>query len=175
MKSSLTLAFVFSFSILFAQTSERHLRKVDMYSYKVDSCHTQLDTLKFTFDSIKVTTNIYKEKYFTVSHFENSNTNLTIVYYFKAKELILVRVSERSPKFNDLYHYYSFYISDNKIVSKKNRFSLRQYMAVALDNDIYEVYGYNKTFNNDFLKQYIFTLRDKIKLQLTKDITNGGF
>jgi len=175
MKSIWTFTFFFSFSILFAQTSDRHLRKIDMYAYKIDSSHLHFDSLKFTFDSITVKIKIYNDKLFSISHFANSNTDLTISYYLKDKKLILVRVSEQSPVFDDLYNYSYFYISNNKIISEKCRLNLRPCMAIPLDKDIYELFGYNKTFNRDFLKQYIFNLHDKIKLQLTKDITNGGF
>jgi len=176
MKSFWTITFFFSFSILFAQPAESDLRKIDIYAYNLENSNLQLDSLSVIFDSISVKTNIYEQKLLTVSHFTNSNTDLTINYYFEDKKLILVRVNEQSPKSKDLYNYSSFYISDNKIISKKYYHNINTGMLIPSDDkEFYELYGYNKTFNSDFLEKYIFDLLDKIKTTANKRYSKCGF
>ena len=167
MKSFLTFAFFFSFIVLYAQNSEKHLRKIDRYADRIDNSQLQLDSINSIFDSITVKTSIYKDKLFSISHFENSNTDLAIIYYFKDKNLILVKVVEQSPGFKDLNKYSSFYISDDKIISEKYCHNIRTGI-IPFDRDIYELYGYNKAFNRDFLELYIFNLLDKIKTTANK-------
>jgi hypothetical protein len=156
---------------VFSQLSHRKLIHIDKYAYKMDGSQ-RLDSLELKFDSIEVYVIISENKLATVNKFINSNSVLSIDYYFKNSKLILVRVHEKSPKFPDQYNFSSFYFSNDSIVSEKSRFTIPQGLPIPMEFDIYELFGYNRTFSSNFIKEFIVTLLEKTKLPPTACISH---
>ena len=170
-KSTLIVASLIICGNIFSQISQRKLINIDKYAYKIETS-PRLDSFELKFDSIKVSVFISENKFSTVNKFINSNSTLSVDYYFKKSKLILVRVDEKSPKFIDQYNYSSFYFSNDSIVSEKSRWTIPHGLTYPKEFDIYELFGYNRTFSNNFLKEYIVTLYEKIKLPPTTATRN---
>ena len=152
---------------LFGQDRLSKTDRIGLYAYKIDTAQTKIDSFSLSFDSIGVSVKTKTNKIATINLFERSKSLLIIEYYFKDKRLLLVNVSEQSPKFDDLHSYSIFYYDNGKIFDEKYRHTIRSCLAIPMDKSIYDLYGYNPDLNSKFLKKYIVELLDKIKLQAT--------
>ena len=136
---------------------------LSLYAYQIDTAKTKTDSFNLSLDSIQVGVKTKTNKIATTNFFEKSKTHLTIDYYFKDNDLVLVNIAEQSPKFDDLHSYSVFYYDKGKLFDEKYRHTIRPCLAIPMDKTIYELYGYNPTLNSDFLKAYVVKLLDKIK------------
>lgn len=148
---------------LFGQDKLSKADSISLYAYQIDTANTKIDSFKFLLDSIQVDVKTKDNKIATTNLFEKSKSRLTVDYYFKDNDLVLINISEQSPKFDDLHSYSVFYYDKVKLFDEKYRHTIRPCLAIPLDKTIYQLYGYNPTLNSEFLKVFIVELLDKIK------------
>ncbi|GEM_PF-1094634 len=148
---------------LFGQDKISKTDSISLYAYRIDTTKTKTDSFKLSLDSIQVDVKTKTNKIATTNFFEKSKSHLTIDYYFKDKDLVLVNIVEQSPKLDDLHSYSVFYYDNGRLFDEKYRHTIRPCLAIPMDKTIYELYGYNPTLNTEFLKKYLVELLDKIK------------
>ncbi|PZP39760.1 MAG: hypothetical protein DI598_19755 [Pseudopedobacter saltans] len=148
---------------LFGQDKLSKADRINLYAYQIDTVKTKIDSFKFSFDSIQVDVKTRNNKIATTNFFEKSKSRLTVDYYFKDNELVLINVVEQCPQFDDLHSYSVFYYDKEKLIAEKYRHTIRPCLAIPMDKNIYELYGYNPALNSEFLKVFVVRLLKKIK------------
>ena len=164
MKKIFIILILLTSLLSFSQKDSIKMRQIDLVAFKIDSLNLKA-TKKYNLkiDSVKINVSKYPNKIETKNLFINSNSKLSINYYFKEGNLILVRVKEQSPTMDDLFNYTVYYYENGKVFTKDFYHSVRICLPISLDENIYELYGYNKELNADFLSKYIEKLYSKIK------------
>jgi len=122
----------------------------------------QNDSFTILLDSIESKVKLSENKIFTLNYFNKSKARFVVEYYFKNRELILVRIKEQSSKFDELYQFSDFYISNNKVVDENYGHTVN---PCFIGQNI-EDYGY-QNFSANFLKYYFPELLAKIKQKST--------
>ena len=159
---------------LFGQDKLSKTDSISLYAYQIDTAKTKTDSFKLLLDSIQVEVKTKTNKISTTNFFDKSKSHLTVDYYFKDDNLVLINIAEQSPKLDDLHSYSIFYYDKGKLVDEKYRHTIRPCLAIPIDKTVYELYGYNPTLNSDFLKFYVIELLDKIKTTGNIGIANSG-
>jgi hypothetical protein len=150
------------------QLNDPAMRKITQYAHSVDSSTIKLDSINFQWDTVNVIAIELKNKISTTNFFTNSKSTLNIDFYYKNGKLIFVKVTEPSPRFDDVSNFTEFcYSDDNKIFKERRYCSVRSEMLEPKNKSIYDLYGYNINFNVKFLQIYSSNLLAILHTKMT--------
>ena len=157
-----------------AQSRSSKTLEIDRYAYDLDSSNSKNSSWEFVMDSINVKVMTYPGKIETTSYFTRSKSILTIDYYSRCDDLVLIKIKEHCRAMDDMYKLTDLYFENNKIFNENYSWTIRSCLPLPADLDMDKYFGYNKSLGIDFLRGYTARLLGRIRLQpIVNSLANG--
>jgi hypothetical protein len=128
-----------------------------------DNIDKESDYFEFRLDTISIEGSKSESLYYAKCKFENSNTELKILYTKNNEKLELITTQETSPFENDITWMNTFFIENKKIFLNNNFVSKNENNTSKKEILDYTKLKFNKNINTKFLKKFTLDLFDKIE------------
>jgi hypothetical protein len=128
-----------------------------------DNIDKESDYFEFRLDTISIEGSKSESLYYAKCKFENSNTELKILYTKNNEKLELITTQETSPFENDITWMNTFFIENKKIFLNNNFVSKNENNTSKNEILDYTKLKFNKNINTKFLKKFTLDLFDKIE------------
>ena len=143
--------------------SNSSINNIRRLSYIIDTTHLRTETFKLKLDTIDISIKYSSSKIETSSYFQKSNNTIRIDYYFKNKNLILIRTSEDNPFYKGWKCVFEYYFSKSKII-KQDYTSRGPFHCIGYTlKDLEKMGDCHSNLNAASLKNYSLKLIEEIK------------
>lgn len=145
-----------------------YISKEDLISEKShktfkNNIDNESDYFEFKLDTISIEGSKFESLYYTKCKFENSNTELKIIFTKNNGKLELITTQETSPFEKNVTWINTFFIENKKIFSNKSFVSKNENSTSENKTLDYKKFKFNKSLDTKFLKKFILDLFDKIE------------